>query len=133
MRTTHDHRNVKLFLHARGNFEHLTVVGCEERRDTDDVGPNFSYISFDLIERLSEVIVSMKSRKWRLVRYRVVVGEITELLGNRYRPSAASGVVILDDNFNFGQMLFDCGFEITESDRLQPNVCVIKVLDRRLD
>src|SRR5262249_37079473 len=40
MRTTDNHRNVKPFLPARGDFEDLTVVGCKERRDTDDIGPN---------------------------------------------------------------------------------------------
>src|SRR5215510_6709000 len=75
----------------------------------------------------------MKGRERRLVSYRVVVGEIAEFLGNRYRPSAASGVVILDDNFNIGQMLFDRRFEITKSDRLQPDVGVVEVLNWRLN
>src|SRR5262245_12937222 len=50
MRATCDHRNVEPFLHTRSDFEDLTVVGREERRDTDDVGPDLGYLAFDLIE-----------------------------------------------------------------------------------
>ena len=75
----------------------------------------------------------MKGREWRFVRHRVVVGEISKLLGNRHRPSAATAVVVFDDDVNIGKMLLDRGFQITKPDRLQPHVGIVEVLDRRLD
>ena len=126
-------RNVEPFLYARRDFEDFTVVGREERRDADDVGPDLGYLGFDFIEWLSEVIVLMKGREWRFVRHRVVVGEIAKLSGNRYRPSAAPAVVVFDDDVNIRKVFLDRGFEIAKADRLQPHIGVIEILDGWLD
>jgi hypothetical protein len=55
-----DDRNVEPFLYARRDFEDLTEVRREERRDTNDIGPDLGYLGFDFVERLSEMIVLMK-------------------------------------------------------------------------
>src|SRR4030095_12048434 len=95
-------RNVEPFLYARRDFEDFTVVRRKERRDADDVRRDVGYLVFDFVEWLAEVIVLMKGREWRFVRHRGVLGEISELLGNRHRPSAAPAVIVFDDDVNIG-------------------------------
>jgi hypothetical protein len=75
----------------------------------------------------------MKRREGLLVRYRVVVGEIPELLGNRYSVPAETTMVVSDDDVNIGHMPCGCGLEITKPDRLQPHIRVVEVLNRGLD
>src|SRR4030095_271963 len=128
-----DDRNVEPFLYAHRDFEDFTVVGREERRDTNDIGPDLGYLRLDFVARLSLMIVLMKGRERRLVRHQVVVGEVSKLSGNRYCPSAATAVVVFDHDFNVRKVFLDSGFEITKSDRLQPHVGVIEGLNRRLD
>ena len=128
-----DDRNVEPFLYARRDFEDFTIVRREERRDTDDIGPDLGYFGFDFIEWLSEVIVLMKGRERRFVRHRIIIGEISKLFRNRHRSSAAPAVIVFDDDFNIRKVFFDRGFEIAKSDGLQPHVGVVEVLNRRLD
>ena len=56
-----------------------------------------------------------------------------ELFGDRYRSATATAMVILDNDFDVGQMLLDRGFKVAKSDRLQPHVGVVEVLDWWLD
>jgi hypothetical protein len=45
----------------------------------------------------------------------------------------AATVIVPDDNFDLGKMPFHCGFEITETDRLEADIGIVKILDWWLD
>ena len=79
------------------------------------------------------MVVPVKSRERRFVRYRVIVFEVKQLFGNRHRPATAAGVIIFDDNVDFRQMLVYGSFKISKPDRLEAHVGVVKILNRWLD
>ena len=77
--------------------------------------------------------ILMEGRERRFVRYRVVLGEIAQLGWNRHGPAAAAGVIVFDRDLNMRQVSSYRCFEISQADRLQAHIGIVKVLDRRLN
>jgi hypothetical protein len=123
---------VRFFTRPR-DFECFAKVGREQRGDADQVGMERGNFVFNIVERFTEVIITMKGRKRRAVISGVVIAQIAKLLRNRDRPPSAAAVIVFDADIDIRQMLADRGFEIGKADRLQAHVGVVEILDGRLD
>jgi hypothetical protein len=60
----------------------------------------------------------MKGGERRLVRHRVVLGEILKFLRNGHCPSAVTAMVVFDDDINIWKGFLYGRFKITKPDRL---------------
>jgi hypothetical protein len=79
------------------------------------------------------MIVLMEGRKRRLVCQWVKFPQVTKLFGNGNGATAATGMIILDDDLDIRQVLFDRCFSIAEPNRLKTHIGIIEILNGRLD
>jgi len=75
----------------------------------------------------------MEKREGAEVLDWVVGAEISKLLRYRYGPSAVSGMEVSDHDFYFRQMPPDGGLQVAESDRLEPQLGIVIILNRGLE
>jgi len=133
MRTTYNNRHFQPGLDFQGTSQCLSIVGRKERGYAHKVRLLFGNIVSYVLKSGPKMVIPVKHGEGAGIRVMIVFLKVGKLRGEGNCPAAMALVVIFHEDFHVSIGSLDDSLEHAEPQRLEPDVCVVKVLNGRLD
>lgn len=133
MRTTHNNGHFQTGLDFTGTSQCLPIIRGKERGYAHQVWPFFCDIASNVLKSSPEMVILVKHGEGAGIRVMVICIEVGKLRGESDRSSAIALVIIPDQNIYIRKGFPDNSLEHTDPQGLETDVCVVKILNWRLE